>query len=922
MTPSLALARIPAAVAACLIGCCVAHANLLRNGSFDTTAGDKPASWQSPAGAGVDFSYGVSAGRTSGHSALLNVRAYDRIDRTSRAALEQPDIAGLTGDRWYRLSGWLRAEGLRSGLVRALLVDDAAGENGGLYLELLALNEWRPFEKTFRSTLREGARPRLEFFIEETGTVALDDLQLIEVEEPYPVFTDVVARGASSNLVPNASFEGTTENWSSLGRRAAWVAGLSSLYGELDASTALDGRHSLRISLDRARLPRSHFDVWPSAMVLQDAPLAANLGWLPVPRGSDVTLSAWMRADRPDVPAVLSLHFSAPEKGVVRKDQRIQLTTDWKRYSFTCPAEAAYAFVAVGPDLGGSEIENATVWLDAVQLEAGSRPSAFVLRESPAVPLTAPRFGNVFTGQDQPRLQLAVGNVATARELKLELRIRDYFDRELPPQSIAVTVAPDRTVLREVVPVLPGKGYYSITVHDTSGRDQPNLLPRPLVLAWIDGYTAKDSPFGINHAPATAELSEQLRKAGLTWGRDWSINWQHLEPTPGALNFSSADAQIDRLLRENLNPIALLPPFPSSNWASSIPEAARQDAPEWSKLWLEMAYAPRDPSQLDAFIRKAATHFKARVSVWEFLNEPFYTLHALPALDQIDESLKGLAGASYRVQDYIDLLARAYRVTKEVNPSSLMIGGISGRPDLMSRDFFEAGGLNHLDIFNLHIYPGLRRPEYYIGEMERMLSYMDKAGGRKPVWITEYGYYGVDATLWAPHVINAWDWPGNRFLKDEREASDFALRFALIMFAHGVEKIFYHSGMGVSSEINSHSENESPLTRYGGVPRKLYATQAALADLLGPQPRFVAPVSFAPNSTHLHGYVFETHRGPLAALWSAGPATEIELTPGIDARDAVGNRIESRRIPLDASPIYLSGARLTAAQLAREWQAR
>lgn len=908
----------PALFAGCLLAAVSLSANLLTNGSFEESSG-----WHALAGRGVKFSESAAPGRASPRSLQLRVEDYERFDRTSRASLEQRNLTGLAGGHWYRLTGWLRADDLRSGLVRALLVDDQGGENGGLYLELVGRPEWRRFEKTFRATLHADARPRLEFFIEETGAVSFDDLELVEVPEPHPAFTRTLPPAGSANLVPNASFEGSTAGWSSLGRRTAWVGGLSSLFGELDASTAAQGRYSLRIALDHTRLPQSHFDVWPAARVVQDAPLAANFGWLPVPSGKDVTLSAWLRADRPGVPAVLALNFSDPEKGVTRREQRVVLTTAWTRYSFTCPAEAATAFVAVGPDLGGSKIDSAVVWLDAVQLEAGSQPTAFVPRAAFAVHATTDRFGNVFTAGERPRLHLAVETTGPAHPRELQVRVRDYFGRELPAQTVRIPAGAGGLAQEDFTPALPGKGHYTVTVHDSAAPAAPNLLAQPLVLAWIDGYTGTDSPFGLNHAPSTAELSAQLHRAGVTWGRDWSINWQHLEPTPGALDFASADIQIDRIRREGLNPLALLPPFPSANWASSIPPEAIKEAPEWSKLWIESAYAPRDPARLEEFIRQAAEHFKLRVSTWEFLNEPFYTLHALPALNQIDESLKGLTGADYRVQDYIDLLARAYRATKAVNPDSRLIGGISGRPDLMSREFIEAGGLAHLDIFNLHIYPGLRRPEYYIGEMQRLLALMDASpSGRKPIWLTEYGYYGVDETAWQPFVLNAWDWAGNRLLQDEREASDFSLRFAVILLAHGVEKIFYHSGMGMSSELNSTAAEESPLTHAGGIPRKLYAAQAALAQQLGARPRFVAPVAFAPGDTSLHGYVFENGNTPVAVLWSAGAPVEVTLAPGVTARDVVGNPLAARTVTLDASPCYVTAAGLDARQLAQGWRAR
>ena len=40
---------------------------------------------------------------------------------------------------------------------------------------------------------------------------------------------------------------------------------------------------------------------------------------------------------------------------------------------------------------------------------------------------------------------------------------------------------------------------------------------------------------------------------------------------------------------------------------------------------------------------------------------------------------------------------------KKADPTARTIGGMGARPDLLTREFFEAGGLDHLDIFNIHI---------------------------------------------------------------------------------------------------------------------------------------------------------------------------------------------------------------------------
>ena len=56
------------------------------------------------------------------------------------------------------------------------------------------------------------------------------------------------------------------------------------------------------------------------------------------------------------------------------------------------------------------------------------------------------------------------------------------------------------------------------------------------------------------------------------------------------------------------------------------------------------------------------------------------------------------------------------------------------------------------------------------------------------------------------------------------------------MFAHGVEKLFFHAGTG--SAIN-HGNLWTMFLRYGNEPFKNYATQAVMAGLLTPDCKFV-----------------------------------------------------------------------------------
>ncbi len=130
---------------------------------------------------------------------------------------------------------------------------------------------------------------------------------------------------------------------------------------------------------------------------------------------------------------------------------------------------------------------------------------------------------------------------------------------------------------------------------------------------------------------------------------------------------------------------------------------------------------------------------KDRIHLWEFLNEPVYTSYALPS----DREGK-LGGKRYTPADYVALLEVAAKGMREADPACKVMGGIAGPPRTLTREVIEAGCLKHVDIFNLHVYPGKRMPESYAGEMKDLVAMMDAHGGRKPIWMTEFSYYGAD----------------------------------------------------------------------------------------------------------------------------------------------------------------------------------
>ena len=63
------------------------------------------------------------------------------------------------------------------------------------------------------------------------------------------------------------------------------------------------------------------------------------------------------------------------------------------------------------------------------------------------------------------------------------------------------------------------------------------------------------------------------------------------------------------------------------------------------------------------------------------------------------------------------------------DPACKVMGGIAGGPETFTREVIEAGCLKHVDLFNLHIYPGQRTPESFGRDMDDLLCGWTPTGG-------------------------------------------------------------------------------------------------------------------------------------------------------------------------------------------------
>lgn len=722
----------------------------------------------------------------------------------------------------------------------------------------------------------------------------------------------------TNNLLPNSSFECGEFGWSSIGRRTAWGGDLCGLYGEIDAAQAYDGHHSLKVELGPGKTPVTHFDGWPADRVVQAAPLAGNIGWLDAKVGEVMTLSVFMKASRPDVQARLAFFFGPDPRvsayDLATESALVVVDEAWKRYEFTFAATSPDVFIAVGPDLTGSPDAAATLWIDAVQVEWNDHATEYAPRQPIELGYQSRHFANVYPAGEPVVLDFTGRSTRGAATIPVTVTLEDYFGRPLEQTKAAIAVDAEGSGHAPIELPVDAPGFYRGTVAWNIGDHE---LSETIRLVSLPPFNHRNSVLGVNHAPPTDDLCRMLAKAGILWVRDCSFGWDQLEPVEGQLDFTSSDHQVDRVLASGLKVMALLPAFASAAWASEAPadlEAHLPDPPPFPPQWARMGYAPRDPETLYRFIDAAVRHFKDRVHVWEFYNEPLL-ITALPSKEHYD-----LPGADYTTEDYVRLLSGAYRAMKAADPDCLVLGGMQGPPMHQAAPFVQSDGLEFVDMYTIHPYGYHFHPEDFIQPMEELLTTMDASPqGRRPMWLTECGYYADDDKPWSPYVAPPGHWSADKLLRDERQAADYFIRYAIVMLAHGAQKIFLHQAIEGALN-NGNATLDCPLWTQQGAPQKLYAAAAALAGIMGPDPRFAAQVRREDAGRGLYAYAFDSGNTGIVAAWAAPQENAapwgVRIPADARACNVVGAWEERESVELGESPVYIVSDTLDAEALA------
>ena len=173
---------------------------------------------------------------------------------------------------------------------------------------------------------------------------------------------------------------------------------------------------------------------------------------------------------------------------------------------------------------------------------------------------------------------------------------------------------------------------------------------------------------------------------------------------------------------------------------------------------------------------------------------------------------------------------------------------------------------------------------------------MRSAGADKPIWFTEGAYYADDDMPFEPY--SSWLKP----LDSELEAAEYQVKFNTILLAYGVEKIIYHSG--TPGSINNESLS-GIFFEWGGAPRKMLVTQAAMSNMLSPNMKSLGKLE-APESVNAYGFGADDQTVIVAWIKEDTEPREISLAgKPWRAVDFLGNELETDVITLTERPVYI-----------------
>jgi hypothetical protein len=864
--------------------------NLVKNNGFDDI--DKKNGtikyWSVAGAKEIKLSVSLDNGfENKGKSLKFECNKFSGSNSDSHAMVCQVGQINLNKNKWYKLVFTAKQNNITTENIQVAIVNTKSWNDIGFNETVTLDNEWNKYELFFKASADlQDNNSRLQFWFKSTGTLWLYNVGLFETPEVRSErFPQILKEDNSINLIKNGSFECGTSGWGSYSIIGGnWWGNIYKLIGELDNTTSVDGKNSLKVELSKEKPHVLYWDILDLSRKEITNIFTANIGWFHLTPDKIYTLSVYLKTDNPDARGYLMIHKSSDDKNLTHD---FKLSKEWKKYDYTFRAKDESIWVGAGFNISQIKNEKANLWIDAIQLEAYDESTRY--KEISPIQVTGEtkQEGNIFTTEkipfSIPLILNEYNSTDSLQEENVKISVTDFYNKEVFSKIINVCI-PGKSSKTENMPIsLNAYGFYNINLSFEKEKNAQKIR-----CAIIKPFKNKDSRFGLNHAYPWNHLIKLSQKAGLIWWRDWSTQWGVVQKEKdGHFDFSEPDIQMNRILKENGKILALLP-FPSTEWNSTanIDEIKKLYSEEYRQKAPIIACKPDDMEAFKKYLTESINHNIDRTKYFQIFNEPIYTTNSLPAK------------FGYKVDDYIDMLSVSYKTIKEKNRDAVVIGGIGKWPySKVVKEFVEHDGLKYVDIFDVHLYP-TGSPEYYQDSLKELTDAMQKKGINKDIWLTELGCYGEDDIPMIPFIYSD-KVMQQSFQPDEKRAAEWLVKFATIFFANNGKKIFFHAG--TCGEING-IDIGSTFFKYYGAPRKIYPVISAISSLLPPEAVFDRVEK---ENDFVSIYWFKTEKGDVGVVWALRDSLKLKLSKGIEALDIQGNEINSHEIIISKTPCYL-----------------
>ncbi len=270
-----------------------------------------------------------------------------------------------------------------------------------------------------------------------------------------------------------------------------------------------------------------------------------------------------------------------------------------------------------------------------------------------------------------------------------------------------------------------------------AARSTPGMLDTIQQKGWTE-FRKDDSVYKTlmsNFKKLIQDRTKLLKETGFSLDRG-SFNyftWNVIEPQKGQFDWELTDIYVKGASDAGVKISAVIQPFASWDQKNTLAIAGCNA--------LDFAYydykagPPNDLAEYENFLTKTVERYKDKVAVWEIGNE-------------YDGECGGYQNDP---EGYLKLLKISYGVIKGADPEAKVLNG--GALEFLDNSirnfwtkFFQLGGGQYIDYFNIH-YNIERSPNAKLSPatFQEVLTFfnnlMDKNGGRKPLYLTEFGIY-------------------------------------------------------------------------------------------------------------------------------------------------------------------------------------